>query len=78
MNKMQVAMGIIAVAERDKPQNVASKRRAGTKRASFKMSVDGMNHAIAARIDASRRPEREPVQTIGVYGPKQSIRGWKR
>lgn len=78
MNKYQVAAGVVAVAEREKEFNVASKKRAGTKRASFKMSRDGIEHAIASRIDADRRPKIEPVQTIGVYGPSQGVRVWKR
>ena len=78
MNRYTVAAGTVAYSERDKPTDVTSKRRAGTKRASFKMSVDGMNHSIAHSIDASRRPEPPLTQTIGVRGPKQSIRVWRK
>ena len=77
MNKFQVAVGIIAVAERDKPTSVASKKRAGTRRAGFKVSRDGIEHAVAHSIDMSRKPAKPPVQTIGEYGPKQSIRIWR-
>ena len=78
MNKYVAASGTIAYAERDKPTSVISKRRAGTKRASFKMSVDGMNYAIAHSIDMSRKPVKPKVQTVGVYGPQQGVRVWKR
>ena len=75
MNKIQRAMGIIASAERNKSVNVTSKRRAGTKKASFKMSVDGMNARLAYQLDARPRPK---VQTVGSYGPAQSIRVWRK
>lgn len=71
-------MGIIAVSEKDKYTNVNSKRRAGTKKAGFKVSADGIENAIANSIDASRRPDKSKVQTVGVKGPKQEIRVWKR
>ena len=78
MNKYVAASGTVAYAEMDKPTNVISKRRAGTKRASYKMSVDGMNYAIAHSIDMSRKPVKPKVQTVGVYGPQQGVRVWKR
>lgn len=76
MNKYQVAMGIIAAAEAGKTQSVASKRRAGTKRAGYKTTVDGLNASIASSIDRSRY-KREVPRTVSSYGPKQSIKVWR-
>jgi hypothetical protein len=79
MNKYQVAIGIVAASELDKPQDVTSKRRAGTKRASFKISRDGIEDAIVNTIHRDRQPVKPPVQTVGVYGLNQGggIRVWR-
>jgi hypothetical protein len=74
MNKIQQAIGIAASPEVGKDVNVASKRRAGTKKASFKMSRDGVE---ARAIAAMNKPEPKRPRTVGSYGPKQSIRVWR-
>ena len=78
MNKMQRAMGIVAAAERDKPQDVTSKRRAGTKKASYKVSTDGINNMIINTIANNRRPKPPEHRTVGIYGPQQGIRVWRK
>jgi len=61
---------IIAVSERDKPVDAASKPRAGTKRAGYSMKVDRMNEAIAMAID-------NPIPKTSNYGSRQVIRSWR-
>ncbi len=77
MNPDQVAMLKVAYVERDKPVNATSKKRAGTKRASFKVSVDAMNGRMAHMLD--NKPEDIPeVRTVGEFGPQQNTRVWRR
>lgn len=71
-------VGVPAHASRDKPFNVRSKVRACTRKASFADSVSRRNDSIAHAIDASRRPDQPETQTVGSYGPTQSIRVWRR
>ena len=78
MNKIQRAMGIVAAAEVDKPTNVNSKKRAGTKRASYKVSRDGIENMIMNTIEASRRPAPPEHRTVGIYGPQQGVRVWRK
>ena len=74
MNKFTVAAGVKASAERGKPTTVNSKVRSCTRRANFKSSVDARTHRLVSEIT---RPEPEPKQTVGIYGPKGGIRVWR-
>ena len=74
---IQDATNIVAHAERDKLVNIDSKVRACTRKASFKASVDARNETLARMIDNSRRTI-AVTYNVGVYGPKQPIRTWRR
>lgn len=73
----QTAINIVAYAERDKAINIDSKVRAVTRKASFKASVDAQTNRLVSNIHRSRYTVAE-TSTVGTYGPKQSIRIWRK
>lgn len=73
MNRYQQAMAISAARERGNIPTVNSKKRAGTKRASFKASRDGIEQSFLMAMQPVK-----PSRCVGKYGPRQRIRVWRK